>query len=259
LFSKLPQGFVNDRARVLVQSLFWARSHGTNSFIHPSEGSGVFESVFFNTWYTHLHIWAAELPGWLWSPLCCSIDIIPWYIIYGCSHCCDLAASYPGLLNLAFVACIANMGEGLVKLITCNDVPGRLVDVWRSGTFPEKLQTSELLITNMEWLSAWHQAVLAMFHGFRKLLYSCTEEMCHSSTWSPNVHVCHCTWSVLPGLLVASYPGLLAPAFVACSTNTGEGLVKLSRAVMYLDVWRSGTFPEKQQVSECATDRKHRP
>jgi len=25
----------------------------------------------------------------------------------------------------------------------------------------------------------------------------------------------------------------------------------------YLDVWRSGTFLEKQQVSECATDRKH--
>ena len=27
---------------------------------------------------------------------------------------------------------------------------------------------------------------------------------------------------------VASYPGLLTPVFVACSTNTGEGLVKLS-------------------------------
>jgi len=27
----------------------------------------------------------------------------------------------------------------------------------------------------------------------------------------------------------------------------------------YLDVWKSGTFPEKQQVSECATDHKHRP
>jgi len=25
-----------------------------------------------------------------------------------------------------------------------------------------------------------------------------------------------------------------------------------------LDVWRSGTFPEKPQVSECATDHKHR-
>jgi len=27
----------------------------------------------------------------------------------------------------------------------------------------------------------------------------------------------------------------------------------------YLDVWRSGTFLEKQQVSECATDHGHRP
>jgi len=31
-----------------------------------------------------------------------------------------------------------------------------------------------------------------------------------------------------------------------------------SRGMTYLDVWRSGTFPEKQQVSdhECATDCK---
>ena len=42
--------------------------------------------------------------------------------------------------------------------------------------------------------------------------------------------------------LQASYPGLLAPAFVTCSTNTGEGLVKLSRGMTYLDMWRSGTF-----------------
>jgi len=33
------------------------------------------------------------------------------------------------------------------------------------------------------------------------------------------------------GDIVASYPGLLAPAFVACSTNVGEGLVKLSHVV----------------------------
>jgi len=61
--------------------------------------------------------------------------------------------------------------------------------------------------------------------------------------------------------VVALYPGLLAPAFVTCSTNAGEGLVKLSRGMTYLDVWRSGTFPEKQQVhvSECATDCKHGP
>jgi len=34
-------------------------------------------------------------------------------------------ASYPGLLTPAFVACSTNAGEGLVKLITCSDVPGR--------------------------------------------------------------------------------------------------------------------------------------
>ena len=52
----------------------------------------------------------------------------------------------------------------------------------------------------MERLSAWHQAVLAMFLGFRKLLCSCTEGMCHSSTHPANVQVHHYTWSVLPGL-----------------------------------------------------------
>ena len=45
---------------------------------------------------------------------------------------------------------------------------------------------------------------------------------------------------------VASYPGLLPPAFFACSTNLVKDLVKL---IMYnsirgccVDVWRSGTF-----------------
>ena len=32
----------------------------------------------------------------------------------------------------------------------------------------------------------------------------------------------------IPNPEVASYQGLLTPAFVACSTNAGEGLVKLS-------------------------------
>jgi len=39
------------------------------------------------------------------------------------------------------------------------------------------------------------------------------------------------TVSLARALLPASYPGLLAPAFVACSTNMGEGLVKLSHVV----------------------------
>jgi len=34
-------------------------------------------------------------------------------------------------------------------------------------------------------------------------------------------------------MYLASYPGLLTPAFVTCSTNAGEGLVKLS---MWYDV-----------------------
>jgi len=40
---------------------------------------------------------------------------------------------------------------------------------------------------------------------------------------------------------LASYPGLLASAFIACSTNVGEGKTE-SRGMTYLDVWRSGTF-----------------
>jgi len=53
------------------------------------------------------------------------------------------------------------------------------------------------------------------------------------------------------------------PSIVACSTNTGEGLVKV---IMCNDIpvtlggrVESGTFREKMQVSECTTDHKHRP
>ena len=48
----------------------------------------------------------------------------------------DSVSSFPGLLTPVFVACITNVG-GLVKLVTCGDVKGRWVDVWRSGTFPK--------------------------------------------------------------------------------------------------------------------------
>jgi len=51
--------------------------------------------------------------------------------------------SYPGLLPPMVVACSTKTGESLVKLITCNDVPGCRVNVRRSGMFPEKLQVSE--------------------------------------------------------------------------------------------------------------------
>jgi len=34
------------------------------------------------------------------------------------------ASPYPGFLTPVFVTCSTEAGEGLVKLITCNDVPG---------------------------------------------------------------------------------------------------------------------------------------
>ena len=50
---------------------------------------------------------------------------------------------------------------------------------------------------------------------------------------------------------LASFPGLLTPAFVACSTNTGEGLVKLVTCSdvgeRYMDEWKSGTFTENRK------------
>ena len=56
---------------------------------------------------------------------------------------------------------------------------------------------------------------------------------------------------------VAPYPGLLTPAFVDCSTIRGGRPGKTeSHAMMYLDVWKSGTF---LQVRECVTYSKHGP
>jgi len=43
------------------------------------------------------------------------------YSILSCYLC---APSYPGLLTSAFVTCSTNVGEGLVKLITCSEIPG---------------------------------------------------------------------------------------------------------------------------------------
>jgi len=54
---------------------------------------------------------------------------------------------------------------------------------------------------------------------------------------------------------VASYPGLLTPAFVACSTNVGEGLVKLSHVQWYVEEWH---IPGKT-ASDDATNSKHGP
>ena len=45
---------------------------------------------------------------------------------------------------------------------------------------------------------------------------------------------------------IASYPGLLAPAFVACSTSVGEALVKLSYVV-----WCTWTYGLQQHSLCC--------
>ena len=45
---------------------------------------------------------------------------------------------------------------------------------------------------------------------------------------STNTRESLATCDDVPGDRVASYPGLLTPAFVACNTNMGEDLVKLS-------------------------------
>jgi len=64
---------------------------------------------------------------------------------------------------------------------------------------------------------------------------------------------------------LASYPGHLTPAFVACRTSVGKGLVELiARNDVHvpgycLDTWRSGIFSEQSQVSKCTTDRKRGP
>ena len=91
-------------------------------------------------------------------------------------------ASYPGLLTPAFVASSTNTGKGLAKLSHVQWVPGH-VEEWH---IPRQTVSKRVHYWSQTWtverLSAQHQRVLATFLGFRKLLYSCTEGMCHSST-----------------------------------------------------------------------------
>jgi len=60
-------------------------------------------------------------------------------------QCRLMLASYPGLLVALFVACSTNTGEGLVKLVMCNGIPGCWVDIWRSGTFTVVANVSSLV------------------------------------------------------------------------------------------------------------------
>jgi len=85
--------------------------------------------------------------------------------------------------------------------MTWYDVPRR-VEEWQ---IPGKQQVSECAT---DCKHARHQTVLAMFLGFRKPLYSCTEGMCYSSTRPCTSY--HVTQFTRP-----------SPALVLQATNTG--------------------------------------
>ena len=129
-----------------------------------------------------------------------------------------ILALYPDLLTPAFDACGTNTGESLVKLITCN---GYLDIRWMCGGVPHSKNNCKYAIDRKHrpwtqgWPSAWHQAVLATFLGFRKLLHSCTEGICHSSTCSPNMHVISFTIPVPALVLQAINTGVKSPGYEA--------------------------------------------
>ena len=57
------------------------------------------------------------------------------------------------------------------------------VEEWHiPGKTKSKRVHYRLQTRTIERRNTWHHTVLATFLGFRKLLYSCTEGMCHSST-----------------------------------------------------------------------------
>ena len=97
-----------------------------------------------------------------------------------------MIASYPGLLTPVFVTCSTNAREGLVTghvqwcMWMCEGV-AHSQKKYKWVCYRSQTPT-------VEQLSAQHQAVLAMFHGFRKPLYSYTEGMCHSSSCASTQH-----------------------------------------------------------------------
>ena len=60
---------------------------------------------------------------------CSNIAMYRKHLIVPSPHVLDLFA--PGFVTWSST----NVGEGLVKLVVSNDVPGHWVDMWRSGTF----------------------------------------------------------------------------------------------------------------------------
>jgi len=130
-------------------------------------------------------------------------------------HSC--IASYPGPLTPAFVACSSNTGEGLVKLITCHDVPGRFGDVWRSGIFLlySRKVTFELKRRHQDYLMLSAQS----FYG------PCLQSIVHSLTctcgFSWNVPLLHMSPQCPGTSLHVISPNRPSPMLVLHVTNTG--------------------------------------
>jgi len=115
----------------------------------------------------------SKLPDSTHQPVCTFVKdvhnfIHQWaeFISISPRSCCIYQDSYPGLLTPAFVACSTNTGEGLVKLITCNDVPGRVEEWHIPGKTASKQVHYQLQTRTIERLSSQHQIVLATFLGF---------------------------------------------------------------------------------------------
>ena len=73
--------------------------------------------------------------------------------------------TFPGSRQFA-----RHAGEGLVKLITRNDMPGHWAGVWRSGTFPESLQVGECTTGQKHW--PWNNWALDIRQSWWRFLGS---------------------------------------------------------------------------------------
>ena len=121
----------------------------------------------------------------------------------------SVLASYPGLLNPAFVTCSTNTGEGLVKLMTCSDILRHWVDMWRSDIFPEycKWVCYWTQPQTLQRLRDWHQAGQSGSLGDISWVQKAASQLyrtCHFSTCPPNIQVNNCMWSVLPHISTSS-------------------------------------------------------
>ena len=135
------------------------------------------------------------------------------------------------------------MGEGLVKLVMCNDVPGHWVDVSRSGIFPDKPQVSALPITTTDHAVTERSTSGSLgqcFSGSQRHLAGVQKELCYSSTCPPNVRVCHCTWLSFTRpspmlILQVTNTGVRRPGYEARTwirLNTVEPLLKKTPRIM---------------------------